>query len=137
MSGSAELTCLTALCQSFAIIPGAPELHDMIARTLLKQKNQLSGREIRFLRKHMGLKAKDFAEYLGVNNVTVSRWERGEERPPQPTDRLIRLFYAGWAGLNNVALELIREMKEISPIQAEEPLYFPAQEPKESLCELS
>ena len=112
--------------EKFAIIPCVPELHGIIAQYLLRQKNQLSGREIKFLRKHMGLKAKDFAEYLGVNNVTVSRWERGEERPPQPTDRLIRLFYAGLMGLKDIAQELIKGMfREITPGQEEHPIYFP------------
>ena len=57
--------------------------YKLIAQILLKQENQLSGREIRFLRKHMGMKAKDFAERLGVKNVTVSRWEQGETIPPK------------------------------------------------------
>ena len=118
--------------QKFAIIPCVPELHGLIAQDLLKQKNQLSGREIRFLRKHIGLKAKDFAEYLGVNNVTVSRWERGEERPPQPTDRLIRLFYAGMMGVQDIVHELIKDMfREIMPVQEEQAIYFPIQKLRE------
>ncbi len=80
--------------EKFAHIPCLQELHKLIAQALLKQENQLSGREIRFLRKHMGMKAKDFAERLGVMNVTVSRWEQGETIPPQTIDRLIRFFYA-------------------------------------------
>ncbi len=80
----------------------------------------------------MGLKAKDFAEYLGVNNVTVSRWERGEERPPQPTDRLIRLFYAGIMGLKDIAHELIMDMfREIMPNQEEQEIHFPIRKLKE------
>jgi len=111
--------------QKFAIIPCVPELHGLIAQDLLRQKDQLSGREIRFLRKHMGLKAKDFAEYLGVNNVTVSRWERGEERPSQPTDRLIRLFYAGMMNLKDIVHQLIKDMfREIMPIQSEKAIHF-------------
>ena len=66
--------------ENFAYIPCASELHRLIAEILLQKEEQLSGREVRFLRKHMGLKAKDLAQKIGVMNVTVSRWEREEMR---------------------------------------------------------
>jgi len=124
--------------EKFAIIPCVPELHGLLAQNLLRQKSQLSGREIRFLRKNMGLKSKDFAEYIGVNKVTVSRWERDEEHPTQPTDRLIRLFYAGWMGIKDIASELIKEMfREILPTQMEPTISFPIAKLKElSSCNL-
>jgi putative zinc finger/helix-turn-helix YgiT family protein len=80
--------------EKFAFIPCMEDLHKIIAIDLLEKEDQLSGREIRFLRKHMGLRAKDFAKHIGVMNVTVSRWEREEIIPPKPMDRLIRFFYA-------------------------------------------
>ena len=89
--------------ENFAFIPYAQELHKLIAEILLKKEDQLSGREIRFLRKHMGLKAKDFAKQIGVMNVTVSRWEREETIPPITIDRLIRYFYAAEMSLMKLA----------------------------------
>ncbi|MDI6852161.1 MAG: helix-turn-helix domain-containing protein [Deltaproteobacteria bacterium] len=96
--------------ESFAFIPCIQELHKLIAHELITQENSLSGLEIRFLRKTMGLKAKDFAELLGVKNVSVSRWEHGEFSPPEPTDRFIRLFYAANMGLSEIAQELAKNI---------------------------
>jgi putative zinc finger/helix-turn-helix YgiT family protein len=94
--------------ESFAFIPCIQELHKLIARDMVTQENSLSGPEIRFLRKIMGLKAKEFANLVGVKNVTVSRWERGEITPPEPIDRFIRLFYASNMNLPEVAQELAK-----------------------------
>ncbi|MFW6126929.1 MAG: type II TA system antitoxin MqsA family protein [Thermodesulfobacteriota bacterium] len=94
--------------ENFAFIPRPQELHKLIACDLLTQENRLSGPEIRFLRKTMGLKAKDFASLLGVKNVTISRWERSEVSPTEPTDRFIRLFYAANMDLPEVAEELAK-----------------------------
>lgn len=95
--------------ENFAFIPCIQELHKLIAQILLTQENSLSGPEIRFLRKTMGLKAKDFATFIGVKNVTISRWEHGEISPPETTDRLIRLFYAANMNLPEVAQELAKD----------------------------
>jgi putative transcriptional regulator len=92
--------------ENFAFVPCIQELHKLIARELITQENSLSGPEIRFLRKTMGLKAKDFANLLGVKNVSISRWEHEEFSPPEPTDRFIRLLYAANMGLPEIAREL-------------------------------
>jgi putative zinc finger/helix-turn-helix YgiT family protein len=94
--------------EHFAFIPCIQELHKLIAHELITQENSLSGSEIRFLRKTMGLKAKDFAELLGVKNVSISRWEHGEFSPSELTDRFIRLFYAASMGLPEMAQELAK-----------------------------
>lgn len=94
--------------ENFAFIPCIQELHKLIAHELITQENSLSGLEIRFLRKTMGLKAKDFAELLGVKNVSISRWEHGEFSPSELTDRFIRLFYAANMGLPEMAQELAK-----------------------------
>ena len=80
--------------EKFALIPCLDGLHKLIGKTLIRKEEQLSGREIRFLRKHMGMMSKDFAKELGVQNVTVSRWENDDSKPSEAVDRLIRLVYA-------------------------------------------
>jgi len=112
--------------ENFAYIPCLQELHKLIARALLKQENQLSGREIRFLRKHMAMKAKDFAERLGVMNVTVSRWEQGKTIPPKTIDRLIRFFYATEMNLPKIALAITKiKFKKHIRGQQESPITLP------------
>ena len=83
-------------CSCGIEIPGLKNiegLHRVIARFLVKKKTPLTGKEIRFLRKEIGLRAKDLATMLGVSPVTVSRWETDTEKPEISKDKLIRLLY--------------------------------------------
>lgn len=73
-------------------IPNLLHLHRLIAKALLTKPALLTGPEVRFLRRHMGLKAAEFAHQLGTTPVTVSRWETGAIAIDPKTDRLIRLL---------------------------------------------
>ncbi|MFI5330983.1 MAG: type II TA system antitoxin MqsA family protein [Desulfobaccales bacterium] len=121
--------------EKFAILPCLEGLHKVIAKILLTKEDQLTGREIRFLRKHMGLKAKDFAKHIGVMNVTVSRWEREETIPPTPIDRLIRFFYATEMKLFDFAstIKIIKFRKHIKG-QKESPINIPIERIKKQDC---
>jgi putative transcriptional regulator len=74
-------------------IPKIAQLHNNIAYGLLKKPALLSGPEIRFLRKNLGLLANDFGKFLGTTPVSVSRWETGEQEISKENDKLIRYFY--------------------------------------------
>ena len=76
-------------------ISNIPRLHHIIGETLIIKPSLLTGKEIRFLRKDMGMTAKRLADYLGVTKETVSRWENDGRSQGKPLDRLIRLTYAG------------------------------------------
>lgn len=82
--------------EEFAEIPDVGGLHAKIAEILMIKPYTLTGREFRFLRKEMRMKAKDIATVLGVTPTTVSRWETGEERVGVANDRLIRSLYLLW-----------------------------------------
>jgi putative zinc finger/helix-turn-helix YgiT family protein len=115
--------------EKFVFIPCAQEFHKLIAKILLKQESQLSGREIRFLRKHMGMKSKDFANELGVRPVTISRWENGDYSPSKALDKFIRLFYAANMGLEDVAKELVKDIfPKLKQGQKESPINVPMDE---------
>lgn len=77
-----------------ALIPGILAVHKAIANSLLEKETQLTGKEIRFLRKEMGLKGRDFANLVSVDNATLSRWENGKTKPSVKADRLLRVLYA-------------------------------------------
>ncbi len=74
-------------------IPNIYVLHELIARDLIRKKSILTGKEIKFIRKQLHLKANELALLLGVNKVTVSRWENGEEKIGIANDKLIRMIY--------------------------------------------
>lgn len=75
------------------IIKDIKELHRFIAQKLVNKTSLLLGRELSFLRKEMRIKAKEFAQILGVHKVTLSRWENEKEQISPVCDRFIRLFY--------------------------------------------
>lgn len=66
-------------------------LHRALAR-MLAQKPRLTGAEVRFLRKEMGMSQRGLGELLGVTDQAVALWER-KGRLPRTADRLLRLIY--------------------------------------------
>lgn len=86
--------CTCSCGEEIVSIPKIAELHDLIGRILIKKHAPLTGKEIRFLRKNMGLTATKLAEYIAVDIATISRWEKDVNRSPDPSnDRLLRLLY--------------------------------------------
>lgn len=73
-------------------IPAVAKLHRAIALSFTSKVGKLSGPEIRFLRKSIGLAGKDFAYRLGVDPATVSRWENGKDPIGSTADRMLRLL---------------------------------------------
>jgi len=80
--------------EDFPEIPNILGLHRAIASHLVKKPAPLTPAEFRFLRREMGLKAKELASLLGTTDVNLSRWET-RTTPINPTaDRLLRLLYS-------------------------------------------
>jgi putative zinc finger/helix-turn-helix YgiT family protein len=84
--------------ESFPTIPNIVELQKVIGRAIINKQGSLNGNEVRFLRKNMGLMAKDLTGYLGVDKSTVSRWENGKKPLSKSNDKFIRLLYASFQG---------------------------------------
>jgi len=75
------------------VIPRIAELHDVIARALVKEPRPLRGDEIRFLRKAAALPARKFASLLGVTPVHLSRIENGHRaKLGKAAERLARFI---------------------------------------------
>jgi DNA-binding transcriptional regulator YiaG len=66
-------------------------LHRALAQALAN-KPHLTGAEVRFLRKEMGMSQRGLGELLGVTDQAVALWER-KGRLPKTADRLLRLIY--------------------------------------------
>ena len=100
-------------------IPSIPELHTTIGHFLLKKKALLNGKEIRFLRKNMGLTAKKLAGYIGIDNASISRWENDQSPSTHPHDLLLRVVYASIKCIPNDEIKNIIEddFKNIQPKQ--------------------
>jgi putative transcriptional regulator len=70
-------------------------LHHAIGMTLVKEKKNLTGKEIRFLRQELLLSQVVLAKLLDVTEQTVHRWETGKAEIPKPAESLIRFLYQG------------------------------------------
>jgi len=68
-------------------------LHRAIGHSLVNYKKRLTGAEIRFLRVEMGMSQKRLADSLGVDEQSVSLWERTKRRPAIAAERMLRLLY--------------------------------------------
>lgn len=52
----------------------------------------MTGAEVRSARQRLGVSQAQLAEALGVNKLTISRWERGERNPPTMVELAIGLL---------------------------------------------
>jgi putative zinc finger/helix-turn-helix YgiT family protein len=73
-------------------IPRLPALHRGLGRIVVGKPGRLTRPEIRFLRKYLGLSGADFAEVMGSDPSTISRWENSKEPMNKHADRLLRLM---------------------------------------------
>lgn len=76
-------------------IPKQADLERAIVQHLLGKETQLTGDEVRYLRKSAGISAKDFAQRIGVDASHLSRVENGKPGAlGTPTDKLVRAIAA-------------------------------------------
>lgn len=116
-----------ARCKSCAeeeiTIPRIGQLHRALANFLVHQPRLFSSEEIRFLRKHIGLSATDFAQRMGVTRETVSRWENGTQMGAS-ADRLLRVLVATHEPSDNYAIDDV-----LKDLLSSLPTDLPAQRP--------
>ena len=74
-------------------IPKILKLHETIGRAVALQPYPLNGGDVRFLRKQLGLKAREWATLLRIDHTTLSRWENEEQKIGPQSDALVRHLY--------------------------------------------
>jgi transcriptional regulator with XRE-family HTH domain len=70
------------------------KIHRAIAQALANSPARLTGEQLRFLRKHLGLSGDELGSYLHTDRTKISKWENEDDRIGPTTDRLIRLLVA-------------------------------------------
>jgi putative zinc finger/helix-turn-helix YgiT family protein len=66
------------------------QLHQLIAAHLVRKKDLLTGKEIRFLRKHMGYSSTVLAKLVGQELETISRIENEKSKVTALFDHYVR-----------------------------------------------
>ena len=85
--------CLNSICKDEGvIITQLDQLHDAIACNVASQEQKLLPKEIRFLRTYLGFSGVDFAKYISVSPETVSRWENGNLKISETSERFLRVL---------------------------------------------
>ena len=86
-------------------------LHAAIGRAVA-QRPSLTGTELRFLRKEMGMSQAALAQLLGCTEQNVSLWER-KGKMPKTADRVVRLLYREHVDKHVKVLKLIESVKDL------------------------
>jgi putative zinc finger/helix-turn-helix YgiT family protein len=105
----------TACGEKAAEIPRVEDLHFVISKILVCKKTLLSGCEIRFLRKEMGLKSNVMAKILSVDPSTLSRWENAKGPVDESSDKLLRVIYMCWASEQRKEV-LFQDLLKLEPV---------------------
>lgn len=92
-------------------------LHRALARAIAG-KPGMTGAEIRFLRKQMGMSQRSLGELLGVTDQAVALWER-KGRLPRTADRLLRLIYVEHDSGNVPVVSFIERLNELDLKESE------------------
>jgi transcriptional regulator with XRE-family HTH domain len=72
----------------------------------------LTGPEIRFLRKFLGLSGVDFARRMGVAPEVVSKWEHDKDPIGGQSDRLLRMMVVRDRPVEEYPLERLAEIDD-------------------------
>lgn len=72
-------------------IDDADGLHLVLVSEILEKKGRMTGKELRFLRTHLGLSQDNLGKCLGATDQSVSLWER-TGKVPAASDALVRLL---------------------------------------------
>lgn len=108
-------------CGKGVSIQDVAGLHKVICNAIAR-KPSLTGAELRFLRKEMGLSQSSLAKLLGTPEQNVSLWER-RGRVPRTSDRLIKLICLEYIQADVKIRELIDRLDE-QDVKAQEKLRF-------------
>lgn len=88
-------------------------LHKAIGSSLACKRQRLTGKEFRFLRTELLLSQSSLAQVLGVRELTVARWEKGENDIPVTTEAALRTMYAESIGREGRMRDLLERIADL------------------------
>jgi transcriptional regulator with XRE-family HTH domain len=72
-------------------VPGVEELAAAVALALCLMPVRLTGAEVRFIRRTLGMSGQELAEAVGMDPATLSRWEHDKQAVGGWADKAIRM----------------------------------------------
>lgn len=96
------------------IISRPKDIIKTLARAIVNKPFALTGEEIRFLRKYLGMSQDTFASYLHSDKAVLSRWENDREPVGSKSDLLIRtIAVIRGEGLQGDSENVVKKFPEI------------------------
>ncbi len=114
LSGVEIISCKS--CESdMPIIPNVNDLMSVLALALVSKPYKLTGKEVRYLRKHIGMTQDMFSRQVKVDKTTVSKWENADDPVGPQSDLLIRYIVLAHDKQLHVWLEeAIQKFQEVT-----------------------
>lgn len=81
-----------------------------VFKGLIHKPSPLTGKEIRFMRKFLGMSTTEFGKKLGVSHATVVKWEKEQTKISPMQESYIRMFLFEHLQ-NNELLSLYQEIR--------------------------
>jgi putative transcriptional regulator len=98
-------------------------LHRAIGEHLATQKKELSGKELRFLRKEMDLTQSELGRFIGLSSQQVARWEKAQQPISGPADFLLRKLYLEHINGKASLKELVEELDSTDVTASDEQVF--------------
>ena len=93
LAGIKYFVCEVCSCIVKVEIPAIEDLMNALARAVVLKISPLTGKEVQFLRKRVGIRQTDFADIISVTPEQLSRWENEHNGLSGAMDKFIRLAY--------------------------------------------
>lgn len=93
LAGIKYFVCEVCSCIVKVEIPAIDDLMNALARAVVLKRSPLTGKEVQFLRKRVGIKQRDFADIISASPEQLSRWENDHNELSGTMDKFIRLAY--------------------------------------------
>lgn len=94
-----------------------------IAHSLITYKPKLTGSEIRFLRKYLGLSQAKLALLLGNNEQAIALWEK-HSNIPKWASNMLRKLVCEHIGENKTLMEIIDHFNNMDKVEYDESMRF-------------
>lgn len=120
---SADLPSWTCPACKEVYYVGTTAAHfDLLAAEVFGRLGIATGAVFRFMRKALGLRAKDLAEMLGTSAETISRWENGKHGIDRSAIVVLTALVSSRLGHHADAEELLKRYQ--SPTRPLEPIHL-------------
>jgi putative transcriptional regulator len=88
-------------------------LHRAIGAALACNRQRLTGKEFRFLRSELLLSQASLAKILGVRELTIARWEKGQSEIPVSADAIVRQLFKESIGKTGSIKQLLERIADL------------------------